>query len=135
VLVEEAGELGAGVRPVGVGVGAVRDATGPGMAALVDGPALGQGRAHGVLVAGPGVGMPAGHVPSGHRSRQGARPAARAGRRQGVVDEARGVGVGHGRIPVTMEEDQRQGADRGRAACDGPCFIAANAEATSPAAA
>src|SRR6185295_14006082 len=52
VLAEEAGELGAGVRPAGVGVGAVRGTTGPGMPAAVDGPALGQGRARRVLVAG-----------------------------------------------------------------------------------
>src|ERR1035438_6686293 len=75
VLVEEADELGAGVRPVGVGVGAVRDTAGPGMAALVDGPVLGQGRARGVLVAGAGVGMPAGYLPRGHRGRRGARAA------------------------------------------------------------
>src|ERR1700745_1372723 len=51
VLVEEAYELGAGVRPAGVGVGTVRGTTGPGVPAVVDGPALGQGRARGVLVA------------------------------------------------------------------------------------
>src|SRR5580704_6432744 len=81
VLIEEADELGAGVRPLGVGVGAVRDTTGPGMPALVDGPALGQDRARGVLVTGAGVGMPAGHLSSGHRDRRGARPAVWASRR------------------------------------------------------
>ncbi len=34
----------------------MRDATGPGVPALVDSPVFGQGRARGVLVAGPGVG-------------------------------------------------------------------------------
>src|SRR2546423_1800521 len=67
VLAEEAHELGAGVRAGGVGVGAVRGTTGPGMPAVVDGPALGQGRACGVLVAGAGVGMPAGHLPGDYR--------------------------------------------------------------------
>src|SRR5580700_8418695 len=86
VLVEEADELGAGVRPVGVGVGPVRGATGPGMSALVDGPALGQGRACRVLVAGAGVGMPAGYLPAGHRSGQGTRAPVRACRRQDVAD-------------------------------------------------
>jgi hypothetical protein len=41
VLVEEADELSAGVRPVRVGVGPVRDTAGPGMSALVDDPAFG----------------------------------------------------------------------------------------------
>lgn len=70
------------------------------MAALMDDPA-------GSLVAGAGVGMPGGHLAPGHHGR---RAAVRAGRRQDVVDECNGVGGGHGRIPVTMEDDQRQGA-------------------------
>src|SRR5690348_12229789 len=48
VLAEETDEFGAGVRPARVGIGAVRGATGPGMPAVVDGPALRQGRARGV---------------------------------------------------------------------------------------
>src|SRR5215470_1064386 len=51
VLAEEADDLGAGVGPVGVGVGAVRDAAGPGMPGSVDDPALGEGCAGGILVA------------------------------------------------------------------------------------
>jgi hypothetical protein len=50
VLAEEADEFGAGVRPAGVGIGAVRDTTGPGMAALVDGPALGQDQRGWVMI-------------------------------------------------------------------------------------
>jgi L-lactate permease len=60
------------------------------MPAVVDGPALGQGRARGVLVAGAGVAMPAGHLPGGYRGRR-TQAAVRAGRSQGVVDEARGA--------------------------------------------
>ena len=84
------------------------------MSALVDSPAFGHGCPGGVLVAGAGVGMPAGNLPAaGHRGGRGARPTVREARRQDVVDEARGVGRGHGRILVTMEDDQRQRLRRG----------------------
>src|ERR1700719_2977266 len=105
MLVEEADELGARIGPGGVGGGPVRDSAGPAMSALVDSPAFGHGGPGGVLVAGAGVGMPAGNLPAaGHRGGRGARRAARAARRQGVVDETRGVGGGDGRILVTVED-------------------------------
>ena len=136
MLVEEADELGARIRPAGVGVGPVRDAAGPAMSALVDSPAFGHGGPGGVLVAGAGVGMPAGNLPAaGHRGGRGARPAVGAARRQDVLDEARGVGGGHGRILVTVEDDQRQRSRRGPGRAGGPCLIAASAEGRSLAAA
>src|SRR5450755_4897134 len=114
MLVEEAGELGAGIRPMWIGVGPLRGTPGPAMSALVDNPALGQGRLRGVLVARAGVSLPASNLPAGgHCGRLGGRTAARAARRQDMVDEGRGVGVVNGRIPVTMEDDQRPGMRRG----------------------
>src|ERR1039458_10723774 len=114
MLVEEADELGAGVRPAGIGVGPVRDTSGPAMPALVDGPALGESLPAGAAIRGAGVGMPAGHLAAvGLRGGRRGWATVRALRRQDVVDEGRGGGVGPGGIPVAMKDDQRRGARGG----------------------
>ena len=59
---EEAVDFGGGVWSVGVGIGAVGCAAGPGVAGAVDGPVLGEGVAVWCSVDGSGAGVVAGGV-------------------------------------------------------------------------
>src|ERR1700690_707178 len=114
MLFEEADELDAGAGPVGIGVGPERVTTRPAMSALVDSPALRNGRSGDAPVGGASVSAPAWNLPAaGHRRRRGSWATVRAFRRHDLIDEAPGVAVGHGGIPVTVKDDQRQGARRG----------------------
>src|SRR5665811_1862844 len=101
MLAEEADELSAGIRAVGIGVGLFRGTTRPAMSPLVDIPVLGEATPRAVLIGRAGEGLPARHLPAArHRGRRGAVAKVRQARRQDVVYQVRSIGMGDGRIQV-----------------------------------